>query len=145
MINLSLIFARNTRIQNYTREREKEKGSLDDGLASTPAEGRSVKAVAWLRSAIPSARLPGTDKSVLRSSSQVPWRCGTAARPQDHPMCRASELIICFNIRSAGCDLVGRHGAKRTGCGHKQAGLQVKTGEQSACRSSLALKRVTGL
>lgn len=60
-------------------------------------------------------------------------------------MCRASELIICFNIRSAGCDLVGRHGAKRTGCGHKQAGLQVKTGEQSACRSSLALKRVTGL
>lgn len=46
LINLSLIFARNTRIQNYTREREKEKGSLDDGLASTPAEGRSVKAVA---------------------------------------------------------------------------------------------------
>ena len=32
---------------------------------------------------------------------------------RDHPMRRASELIICFNIRSAGCDLVGRHEAKR--------------------------------
>lgn len=53
-------------------------------------------------------------------------------------MRRASELIICFNIRSAGCDLVGRHGAKQTGCEHKQVSPQAKTSEQSACRSSFA-------
>lgn len=30
-------------------------------------------------------------------------------------MCRASELIICFNIKSAGCDLVRRYGGKWLG------------------------------
>lgn len=42
----------------------------------------------------------------------------------DHPMRRASELIICFNIKSAGCDLVRRHGGEWSGGrAHKQVAV----------------------
>jgi len=45
-------------------------------------------------------------------------------------MRRASELIICFNIKSAGCDLVGRHGGKwSVGEGDPRAHKQVATVE----------------
>jgi len=45
-------------------------------------------------------------------------------------MRRASELIICFNIKSAGCDLVGRHGGKwSAGAGDSRAHKQVATVE----------------
>lgn len=36
-------------------------------------------------------------------------------------MRRASELIICFNIKSAGCDLVRRHEGKQSRRAYKQA------------------------
>lgn len=39
-------------------------------------------------------------------------RAKTRRGRADHPMCRVSELIICFNIKSTGCDLVRRYGGK---------------------------------
>ena len=42
-------------------------------------------------------------KFFLHSGSALTWTTRCA---------RASELIICFNIKSAGCDLVGRHRGK---------------------------------